>query len=94
MSLQEDTSFEEIMLNIDNDVTELIESRGILVNEVKMVIHDAESSGIKLYNPDSDQFLASKRIADVSYFVVYQTAADSAFEVTTAYCCKSEIMED
>ena len=87
-------SYEGIKLDLDSDVTDLIESRGILENEVKMVIHDAEASGVKLYEPDGEHSLAKKLIGDTTYFVVYRPGSDAAFEVMTAYCCKSTIVEE
>ena len=86
--------YEEITLVLDPDVIEVMESRGILENEVKMVIFEAETTGVKLVEPDSSRFLAKKRIADITYFVVYKAGADSAFEVETAYCCKTDISEE
>lgn len=86
--------YDGIELVLGTDVIDLMESRGILQNEVKMVIHEAETTDVKLYEPDGDRFLAKKRIADTTYFVVYKPVSDSAFEVETTYCCKTEIVED
>ena len=86
--------YEKIELVLGPDLIQLIESRGILQNELKMVIHEAEETGVKLFEPDGDKFLAKKRMADTTYFVVYKPVSDSAFEVETAYCCKTEIVEE
>ena len=87
-------SYEGVELVLDLDVIEIMESRGILENEIKMVIHEAETTGKKLFEPDGDQILAKKRIADTTYFVVYKKVSAVAFEVVTAYCCKTEIVEE
>ena len=94
MSPEAEAGYEGIKLDLGLDVAELLESRGILQSEVKMVIHDAEGSGVKLYEPDGDRSLAKKQIGDTTYFVVYEPAPDTAFEVVTAYCCKSTIVEE
>ena len=94
MSPETDVGYEAITLDLDSEVIDLMESRGILANEVKMVIHEAQSSGVKLYEPDSDLCLAKKRIPDVTYFVGYRPAGDPTYQATTTYCCKSEIVED
>jgi hypothetical protein len=86
--------YDEIELVLGMDVIQKMESRGILQNEVKMVIHEAEATGVKLYEPEADRSLAKKRIADTTYFIVYKPVSDSAFEVETAYCCKTEIVEE
>jgi len=87
-------TYEEVELDMSSEVTSLMEERGILENEVKMVIHEAEASGVKLYDPDGDHSLAKKRIGDVTYFVEYRPASDATFEVVTTYCFKSTIVED
>lgn len=86
--------YENIKLDLKAEVADLMESRGILEKEVKMVIHEAENSGEKLYEPDEDHFLAKKRIGDVTYFVEYRMTPEQIFEVVTAYCCKSMIVEE
>ena len=85
---------ENIKLDLNTEITDLLESRGILEKEVKMVIHTAEDKGEKLYEPEGDHFLAKKRIGDVTYFVEYRPTAEDTFEVITAYCCKSTIEEE
>ena len=87
-------TYDEIKLELSSEVTELMESRGILEKEIKMVIHEAEANGVKLYDPDGDHSLAKKCIGDVTYFVEYRPASDAAFEVVTTYCFKSTIVED
>ena len=94
MSPEIDVGYKGIKLDLSTKVIDLMESRGILKDEVKMVIHNAEVSEDKLYQPDSDRCLAKKRILDTTYFVEYRPAPDDAFEVVTAYCCKTEIVED
>ncbi len=94
MSPNTDIGYEGINLDLSTEVIDLMESRGILQNEVKMVIHDAEASGVKLYEPDGDHFLAKKLIGDTTYFVEYRLASDATFEVITSYCCKSTIVEE
>lgn len=94
MAPDSNVDYENIKLNLNSEITKLIESRGILENEIRMVIQEAENSGVKLYEPDGDRSLAKKQIGDVLYFVEYRSTPEHAFEVVTAYCCKSKIMEE
>ena len=94
MSSDMNIEYENIKLDLNTEIVNLLESRGILEKEVKMVIHTAEEKGEKLYEPEGDHLLAKKRIGDVTYFVEYRQMPEKIFEVMTAYCCKSTIEEE
>ena len=68
-----------------------VEMRHILEDEVKQVIHHAETAGEKLYQYDSDKYLAKLRIGKATFYVEYSTVAGS-FIVESAYVHKSDIV--
>ena len=82
--------YEALSLEKSPEVAELLESRHILDDEVKMVIHQAEATGEKLYQPDANRFLAKLRIADATFYVEYSPAAENSYTVHTAYSHRSE----
>jgi hypothetical protein len=90
MSPQE---YEAIKLQKSEEVSEILESRHILDDEVKMVIHNAESKGEKLYQAETERFLAKLKIADVTFYVEYSLAGERTYIVHTAYSHRAELEE-
>jgi hypothetical protein len=82
-----------VVLKISDDISLLLEKRGILESEAMLVIDAAERSGVKLRDPEGVVFLAKARIADVTYFVQYRSLGGSDYEVMSAYSCKSRFEE-
>jgi hypothetical protein len=94
--------YENMKLQKSAEVTEVLESRHILDDEVKMVIANAESTGEKLYQPKSDRFLAKKRVGTASdellgeaitYYVEYSVAEENTYVIYTAYSHRTKLME-
>jgi glutamate synthase (NADPH/NADH) small chain len=90
MSSQE---YEAIKLQKSEEVSEILESRHILDDEVKMVIRNAESRGEKLYQPETQRFLAKLKITDVTFYVEYSIAGEKTYIVHTAYSHRAELEE-
>jgi hypothetical protein len=90
MSYQE---YEALKLQKNEEVGEILESRHILDDEVRMVIHNAESRGEKLYQPETERFLAKLRIADITFYVEYSFAGEKTYIVHTAYSHSAELEE-
>lgn len=86
--------YEKVKLQKSAEVTELLESRHILDDEVKMVIDNAESTGEKLYQPGRDRFLAKKEINEVTYYVEYSVAEENTYVVYTAYSHRTKLVEE
>ncbi len=84
-------SYEEIKLQKSPEVTALLDNRHILEEEVKQVIHHGETSGEKLYQPETNRFLAKLRLGEVTFYVEY-SAEGNAFAVHIAYSHRSEIV--
>jgi hypothetical protein len=85
--------YETIKLQKSEEVSEILESRHILDDEIKMVIHNAESKGEKLYQPETERFLAKLKIADVTFYVEYSLAGEKTYIVHTAYSHRAELEE-
>jgi hypothetical protein len=90
MSSQE---YEDLKLQKSEEVKEILESRHILDDEVKMVIHNAESKGEKLYQPETERFLGKLKIADVTFYAEYSLAGEKTYVVHTAYSHRAELEE-
>ena len=83
-------SWEGIKLQINDEVSKRLEERHILEDDVKQVIHNAESSGEKLYMPDENLYLAQLRIGEATFYAKYSVEQES-YIVRSAYAHKSEI---
>lgn len=84
---------EAIRLEKKEEVTEILQSRHILDDEIKMVIHNAESKGEKLYQPGEARFLAKLRIANVTFYVEYSIVDENRYVVHTAYSHRAVLEE-
>lgn len=85
-------TWEEIKLEISDDVKLRLEGRHILEDEVKQVINNAETKGEKLYQPDANRYLAKLRIGSATFYVEYSINEDK-YVVNSAYAHKAEIKE-
>ena len=91
--MAEQSPYESIELEKSAEVAELLEARHILDDEIKMVIHHAEATGKKLYQPDNNRFLAKKGIGKVTFYVEYEQGEGKAYRIQTAYCHRAVIEE-
>jgi len=66
------------------DVQALAEKRLILSRDIRQVISHAETSGAKIKNAESGHFVASHRLAAVTYWVEY-TPKDGGFVIHNVY---------
>ena len=83
-------SWEEIKLEVSGEVKQLLEDRHILEDEVKQVIHHAETESDKLYQPDVNRYLAKIRIGQATFYAEYSIDEDK-YLVRSAYAHKSEL---
>ena len=82
--------WEEVRLEIADNVRKVMEDRHILADDIRQVIHHAESEGAKLYVPDSDLSLAKHRIGNATVYAKYSRIGDS-YVVHTAYAHRAQI---
>lgn len=83
-------TWEEIKLQVDEKGKQLLEERHISEDEVKQVIHRAETEGEKLYLPDENRYLAKLRIGTATFYVEY-SIENGNYIVRSAYVHKAEI---
>lgn len=83
-------SWEEIKLQVGDEVKKLLEERHISEDEVKRVIDFAETEGEKLYQPEANRYLAKNRLGEVTIYVEYSTD-ENGYIVHTAYSHRSKI---
>jgi len=83
-------SWEEIKLQVGDEVKKLLEERHISEEEVKKVIDFAETKGEKLYQQEANRYLAKSRLGEVTIYVEYSTD-ENGYIVRTAYSHRSKI---
>jgi len=76
--------YETITLVIAPDVREILEKRRILDEDLKQVIHDAESSGSSLVHPQTGHLKACSRPYQATIWVEYSASAEG-FVIHNAY---------
>jgi hypothetical protein len=84
------TTWQEIQLDISSSIKTYLEMRHVSEDEVRQVIHHAETTKEKLYQPDSGRSLAKLRIGKATFYVEYHQGTGS-FIIDSAYAHKSEI---
>lgn len=77
-------------LLISPRVQEIIESRRILVEDLQRVIQHAETTGQRLYHPQSGHFKAAFKPRAVTFWVEYAPNGD-AYEIYNAYAHRMEV---
>lgn len=85
-------TWEEIKLQISEEVKQLLGERYISEDEVRRVIHHAEEEGEKLYQPEANRYLAKLRIGEATFYVEY-SIEEEGYVVRSAYAHKSEVEE-
>jgi hypothetical protein len=83
----------DIAIIKDERVTALLNERHILDQDIKQVIAAAEATEVKLYQPNSDRYLAKLQTANATFYVEYSPVPDG-YQVHTAYFHKSEIIKE
>jgi glutamate synthase (NADPH) small chain len=85
--------YQRIKLRIPEKVSELMNERLILVEDLQHVIHWAESNKRKLVHSVTGHSLAHYRPGAVTYWVEYSVDGDE-YIVHNAYCHRMEVMEE
>ncbi len=73
-----------LKLEIPDDLKSLLEDRHILEEDIRRVIDNAEKTGLKLYEPGTQNFLSKLRINEAMFYVEYSSGKEG-FKVRTAY---------
>jgi hypothetical protein len=83
-------TYEEIRLNIPEEVGQLMAVRGILVEDVQKTIYNAETTGEKFVDPSLGRSLASMRPDRVTYWVEYSKTGEE-YQIHSAYSHRMEM---
>lgn len=82
-----------ISITVPEDVLAVMEERMILKEDIQEVIHHAEQTGRKLFNPNTNRYTAYYKPVSVTYWVEY-SAGNGSFIVHNAYSHRMEIVEE
>jgi hypothetical protein len=83
-------TYEEIRLNIPEEVRKLMAVRGILVEDVQKTIYNAETTGEKFVDPSLGRSLTSMRPDRVTYWVEYSKVGEE-YQIHSAYSHRMEM---
>ncbi|HHY90311.1 MAG TPA: hypothetical protein GX503_01470 [Clostridiales bacterium] len=86
-------NFEDIPLIVSDEFKKVLEERLISLEDIQQVIAYAEETGLKIYNPEKDYYIAHYKPKIVTYWVVYSVKED-AYLIHNAYSHRLEIVED
>ena len=86
--------WEAINIEKSDAVNAVLEERGILDDDIKMVIHNAENTGEKMYKPKTGESLAKLLIGETTFHVQYTPVDEQKYTIHTAYWFKSKIEEE
>ncbi len=73
-----------LKLEIPDDVKALLEDRHILEEDIRRVIDNAEKTGLKLYEPGTQNFLSKLRINEAMFYVEYASEKEG-YKIRSAY---------
>jgi hypothetical protein len=82
--------YEQICLQIPEEVERLMQFRGILRENLQKTIHHAETTGEKFINPVTGRSLAFLRPDRVTYWVEYSRVGED-YQVHSAYSHRMEM---
>ncbi len=92
-TMAEQREYETLRLGISPRIQELMDQRLILVEDLKAVIHFAETTGTKLLNRQTGRTMAHYKPASVTYWVEY-THEGGEFVIHNAYSHRMEVAEE
>ena len=87
-------SWEKRQIRMSDEVRNLMVERAISDDYIKQVIHHAETTGDKLYQPESNRYLAKYRIGEVTVYVEYSESENDGYSVHTAYWHRAKVGKD
>ena len=82
-----------LKLDIPDDIKALMDERHILEEDLRRVIEHAEKTGLKLYQPGTDNFLSKLRIYQAMFYVEYSPVKDT-YRIHTAYSHRFKLGEE
>ena len=86
-------SWEQIILSKTDEVDTLLNERGIIDEDLKKVIFQANESGNKLYQDGNDRFLAKARLDKFTVYVEY-TPRENEYQIHSGYSHRINLKSD
>jgi hypothetical protein len=88
--IQDCAAWQDVPLEITEEVNKVIEMRHVLADEIKQVIFHAETTGEKLYQAGGNRYLGKLRIGKATFYAEYAYGKGN-FSVKSVYYHRSEI---
>ncbi|MDD3307524.1 MAG: NAD(P)-binding protein [Acetobacterium sp.] len=89
----EELMAEDYTLIIHEDIQKSMENRYILMEDILMVLKNAEEKNERFCNPETGDYLAKLRRENVTYWVKYSNEGE-AFLIKSVYSHRMEIVEE
>jgi hypothetical protein len=90
-SMPEQAAYEHIRLVLPADVQKMVEDRLILVEDMQKVLEHVERTGKRMFNANTQHFLAYYKPTSVTYWVEYSLQDDGSYLIHKAYSHRMEI---
>lgn len=87
-------SWEKRQIRMSDQVRNLMTERAISDDYIKQVIHHAETTGDKLYQRESNRYLARCRMGEVTVYAEYSESENDDYTVHTAYWHRAKVGKD
>jgi len=84
-------SWEKREIRVSDELRNLLTERAVSDDYIKQVIHHAETTGDKLYQPESNRYLARYRLGKVTVYVEYSESENGDYVIQTAYWHRSTV---
>jgi hypothetical protein len=82
-----------LKLEISDKVRTLLDDRHVLEDDIRRVIEHAEKTGLKLYQPGTQNFLSKFRVYEAMFYVEYEVDKD-VYKIETAYSHRFKLDEE
>lgn len=82
-----------VKLILEQQITEIMEGRGIQETDIQEVVDTAVNGGIYLHSPDGTRLLVKKRIGNFTVYVEYNSEGE-ACRVLNVYSHRVSLTED
>jgi hypothetical protein len=76
------------------EIAALLDDRYITDDDIRSVIANAEKTGRKLYQQDSEHFLSKLRIGQTYFYVEYSPAGESTYKIHKAWAHRFVILRE
>lgn len=83
---------EEIVLQMDAEVRDRLDRRRILDDDVKRVIYHAQTSGSRLFHPETGRYKASFKRYKTTFWIEYTPLSDG-YQIHNAYAHRMEVVK-